>query len=80
MMKQIEKMTESISPHNEIILFGHGYKRTELERARDQFDDVTVLIKYFSILRSYSFFTTVEAATGQESTQGTPRIKVRNFK
>jgi len=48
--------------------------------AQDQFDDVTSLIKYFSILRSYSFFTTVEAATGQESTQGTPRIKVRNFK
>jgi len=44
MMKQIEMMTESISPYNEIILFGHGYKRTELERARDQFDDVTVLM------------------------------------
>ena len=47
MMKQIEMMTESISPYKEIILFGHGYKRTELERARDQFNDVTVLIKYF---------------------------------
>ena len=58
MMKQIEMITECISPQHEIILFGHGYKRTELERARDQFDDVTVLIKYFSILRSYSIFTT----------------------
>jgi hypothetical protein len=64
MMKQIEMMTESISPYNEIMLFGHGYKRTELERARDQFNDVTVLIKYFSILRSYSIFTTVVAAVG----------------
>ncbi len=59
MMKQIEMMTESISPYNEIRLFGHGYKRTELERARDQLNDVTVLIKYFSILRSYSIITTI---------------------
>jgi hypothetical protein len=59
---------------------GMGIKATLLEGLRISFDDVTSLIKYLSIPQSYSFFTTVEAATGEESTQGTPRIKVRNFK
>jgi len=59
MMKQIEMVTECISTCDEIILFGHGYKSHSLRGAQDQYDDVTSLIKYFSILRSYSFFTTI---------------------
>jgi hypothetical protein len=58
MMKQIEMITECISSWYTIIWFGHGYKSNSSWGAQDQFDNVTSLIKYFSIPRSYSFFTT----------------------
>jgi len=45
----IEMITECISTCCEIILFGHGYKSHSLRGAMDQFDDVTSLIKYYSI-------------------------------
>jgi hypothetical protein len=54
----VEMITECIGTCHEIILFGHGYKSFSLRGARDQFEDVKSLIKYFRILRSYSFFTT----------------------
>jgi hypothetical protein len=45
----------------------------------DQLYNVKSQIINFSILPSNLLFTTVEAVMGQESMQGTPRIKVRNF-
>jgi hypothetical protein len=49
MMKQIEMITEWISASDEIILFGHGYKSHSLRGAQDQLDNVTSLIKNYSI-------------------------------
>jgi len=56
----IKMITECIATCHEIILFGHGYKSHSLRGAKDQFEDVKSLIKYYSILRSYSFFTTLK--------------------
>jgi hypothetical protein len=50
MMKQIEMITECISAYDEIILFGHGFKSNSSWGARDQFDDVKSLIKYYKPL------------------------------
>jgi hypothetical protein len=54
-----DETIEMITACCEIILFGYGYKIHSLRGARDQFEDVKSLIKYYSILRSYLFFTTL---------------------
>jgi hypothetical protein len=56
---KLKTIGEGIATCYGIILFCHGYKSHSCRGDWDQFDDVKSLIKYYSIPRSYSFFTTI---------------------